>query len=155
MTRFPWILIAASLVLLPLAAFAGDAAGLATAADEAGGHWWKGLLQGIWGGILASLAGYAKNRNTRSGQHEAFGIQYLVMTAIFGAVIGLASGIFKLNPTDLGTSAVASPVFAGLTILFEIVMKAIWRNAVVKVKEMMEDFKAGTANPTPPAPPPQ
>lgn len=151
-TRMFWATAAMGLMLvLPAAAMALD--GASVAGGVTGGTWWQGLLQGIWGGILASFAGYAKNRDTRSGSHQEFGIQYLVQTCIFGAILGLVAGIFKINPSDFGTSAVASPIFAGLTMIFEVAVKAVWRNAVVKTRELMEDFKAGSANPTPPAPP--
>lgn len=152
MKRFPWLFVAAFTLLLPVAVMATTDSGPIPLAEE-GGHWWKGILQGIWGGLLASLAGYAKNRNTRSGEHEGFGIQYLVQTCIFGAILGLLSGIFKLNPTDIEKSAWASPVFAGLTLLFEVLSKAIWRNSIVRIREMLADFKTGSGNPTLPAPP--
>ena len=148
-TRIPWAMAVAFVFIMTATALAADG----TAGTATGGNWWQGLLQGVWGGILASFAGYAKNRDTRSGSHQEFGIQYLVQTCIFGAILGLIAGIFKVNPSDFATSAVASPVFAGLTMVFEMVMKAIWRNAIVKTRELIEDFKAGSGNPTPPVPP--
>lgn len=142
------------LVAIFVLAFAGIAlaqAAPATAASATDGHWWKGILQGILGGILASLVGYAKNKDTRTGEHQEFGVKYLIQTCIFGAILGLVAGIMKKNPTDMLTSFETSPIFAGLTMAFEAGMKALWRNGVVHVRAMIQDAKTG--NPTPPAPP--
>ena len=134
-------------------AFAAQAAAAPAAAAAGDGHWWKGILQGVLGGLMASAIGYAKNKDTRSGEHEDFGVRYLIQTCIFGAIVGLIAGLLKKNPTDMFTSFQASPLFAGATMVFENVMKAIWRNGSVHLREMITDFKGGGANPTPPAPP--
>jgi hypothetical protein len=154
MRKLNWAFVLAALLLFSGVAFAAQTAVAPAAAAAAdGGHWWKGILQGVLGGLLASVAGYFKNRDTKTGDHQQFELQYMVQTCIFGALLGLIAGLFKKNPTDFLNSAQASPLFAGGTMIFEAIMKAIWRNGVVKVRELIDDFKGGAANPTPLAPP--
>lgn len=136
--------------------FAVQADSGATSGTKGQGHWWKGILQGILGGVVASLIGWAKNKNTRTGEQEKFGFEYLLQTCFFGAIVGLVAGFLKKNPADLVGSLEATPLFGALTFLVEALFKAIWRHGVVKVRSLIEDFKAGSGggNPTPPAPSP-
>jgi hypothetical protein len=117
------------------------------------GSLWKGILNGAIAGVMAAVLGWVKNRNTKTGEMERFEIKFLVPTALVGVLVGVGAALMKKTPADLLTALETSPIFGALVFAVEAGLKAIWRNTVPMVRDMISDVKAGAGNPTPPAPP--
>jgi hypothetical protein len=115
---------------------------------------WKGLLQGAIWGVMAAFGGWMKNRDTKTGDMQKLEFRYIFQTAIVGVLVGVVAGLLKKSPTDLIDAAATSPIGAAIVFAVEAGLKAVWRNSVPVVKDMLGDLKAGAGNPTPPAPPP-
>ena len=153
---------AAAVMLLSMPALAlaqapatQPAAEAATISFKSDGSVWKGILNGAIAGVMAALLGWIKNRNTQTGEMQRFEIKYLVPTALVGVIVGIVSALLKMTPADLVTTLETSPVFAAVVLAAEAGLKAVWRNTVPMVRDMIGDVKAGAGNPTPPAPPQQ
>lgn len=125
----------------------------ATLSFKSDGSVWKGVLNGAIAGVMAALLGWIKNRNTQTGEMQRFEIKFLVPTALVGVVVGIVAALLKMTPADLVTSIETSPVFTAVVFAAEAGLKAVWRNTVPMVRDMIGDVKAGAGNPTPPAPP--
>lgn len=136
-----------------LAQAAGSAASAAPAAGLNDGSLWKGILNGLLAGAMAAVAGWMKNRNTATGEQQRFDIKYMIPTVIVGAIVGAVAAWTKKAPSDFVTSLEASPLFAAVTVGAEYLFKIVWRHGVLHLRDMLADLKAGTQNPTPPAPP--
>jgi len=150
----PWVLVAALVLLSPPALWA---AALSAPEGAAGGlsdgSVWKGLLNGLLAGAMASVAGWLKNRNTATGDQQKFDIKYLIPTVIVGAIVGAVAALFKKAPSDFVTSIEMSPLYAAITLGAEYLFKIVWRHGVLQLRDMLADLKSGAKNPTPPAPP--
>jgi hypothetical protein len=155
MKIFAWMALVALAFLFAadIAAAQAAPAPAAAAAPSTGESMWKGLLQGAIWGVMAAFAGWMKNRDTKSGQMEKLEFRYVFQTAIVGVLVGVVAGFLKKSPTDLIDAASTSPLGAAVVFAVEAGLKAIWRNSVPVVRDMLGDLK--NANPTPPAPPPQ
>jgi hypothetical protein len=151
----PWVLAAALVVAAPtlLWAACGAPDQAAPAAGLNDGSLWKGILNGLLAGAMASVAGWLKNRNTATGEQQRFDIKYLIPTVIVGALVGAVAAWFKKAPSDFVTSIEASPLFTAITLGAEYLFKIVWRHGVLHLRDMLSDLKAGAANPTPPGAP--
>jgi energy-converting hydrogenase Eha subunit B len=141
--------------LVSIAIFAADAVAgtvVAVVAQE----WWKGLLGGIAGGVMAAVLGWFKNKDAQTGSQEAFGTQYMWQTMLVGALVGVASYFMKMSPTDVISWLEASPFYAGITVVVEMVLKAIFRHSAPLLRDILKIILGGSLpNPTvPPATPP-
>lgn len=150
---------AAIFVMMGTYAFAVQVAAPASAAPATGslsdGSIWKGLLNGLLAGVIASVAGWLKNKDARTGAHESFDIKFVIPTAMIGAAVGVIASLMKKSPGDFVTSIENSPLYAAITLGVEYVMKIVWRHSVFHLKDVLGDIKTGAGNPTPPAPPTQ
>lgn len=141
---------AAFFLMFATVAFAADGSVVATTGD---GSVWKGILNGCLAGAMAAVAGWLKNRNTSTGEQQRFEIKYMVPTVIVGALVGIVAALMKKTPASFEASLEASPIFAAITLGADYLLKIVWRNGVLHLRDMLADFKSGTGNP-PPAPPP-
>jgi hypothetical protein len=150
----PWLLAALLVFAAPAALWAAALSpDQAPAAGLNDGSLWKGILNGLLAGAMASVAGWLKNRNTTTGEQQRFEIKYLVPTVIVGAIVGACAAWAKKAPSDFVTSLEASPLFTAITLGAEYVLKIVWRHGVLQLRDMLADFKAGAGNPTPPGAP--
>ncbi len=128
------------LLLAPVALFAHGTSGSAAGAPE-DGVWWKGLIQGVLGGILASLIGWAKNKSAQTGVQAAVDSQKLIQTCVFGALVGLAAWSLGKSPSDMIGSLESVPVLAAFVFISEAVAKAFWRHGASKARCLIADVK--------------
>ena len=113
----------------------------------------KGILNGIFGGALAVFLGWAKNKNTATGNQEKFDIKYAWPTLIIGAIIGIIAHFMGLTPEGLVSSVESSPIFTAVIVGAEMLWKVIFRQTAPMVREALDAIKNAGRNPTPPAPP--
>lgn len=152
MRQVNWFLVGTLVLLGGAIAMAADAVtGGGTTAAAPVQEWWKGLLGGIGGGILAAMLGWWKNKDAQTGAHEAFDTKYLWPTMLVGALVGIAAWLLKMSSTDVLSWLESSPFYAGITVIAEMVLKAIFRHTMPLLKDILAILKGGmTPNPTVP-----
>lgn len=155
MVRFAFIAVKAFMMVLAMAAFAFAAQGVAP--DVAGqvtvavgdAPWWKGILNGFLGGLVAVFYGYAKNRDPKTGEMEGFDIKYAFPTMIVGGIVGVIATLMKATPQDFATSLATSPIYGAVVFSAEAVCKAVFRHSVPWIRDAIDKLKAAPKeNPT-------
>lgn len=148
-------IVVAVMFLLAGVVFAADAVAGGAVAPVAQA-WWKGLLGGVAGGVMAAFLGWFKNKDPQTGTQEPMETRWLWPTMLVGALVGVASYFMNMSPTDVITWLEASPFYAGITVVVEMLLKAVFRHTAPLLRDILKIILGGgLPNPTvPPATPP-
>lgn len=136
-----------SMVVMTGIAMAAQAA--AAPAAPAGTSTLTSVLLAALNGAVIGLVGWLAQKKQDDGSHETFDPVQLVMTIIVGAAIGAIAAWRKKSFGDVETWIENS----GYVAVAELALKAVWRNASVKLSDVIGSLKQGAANP-PQAPSP-
>ncbi len=155
MQRARWTCAALLVLLVAGTAFAVDQAVAAATGQSSGDSLplGKRLLNGVLGGIIAALIGWAKNRDLSSGSQEKFEFKYGLMTVIVGAVAGLIAGFLGKSLPDFFSSYESLPIYGLAVTGVEMLWKAIFRQSTFVIKDALGMVKTGSENPPPPPSP--
>lgn len=86
-------------------------------------EFWKVVGTGVLSGLFASVVGYLKNKPIGSWDW-----QYASTSLVIGALIGGVAGYKGIQFADAQTWLESLPVWAGLTTLVDMGVKALWRH---------------------------
>jgi hypothetical protein len=120
------------------------------AVAEATGGIGKAILAGVVGGILASIAGWLKNR--QNDKQEPFDLKYMISTVLVGAIAGAVAGWQGLaTPGDAIAFLEQTPYYGAAVMAIEVVWKAIFRQVAPRIRDAIAAVKAGSGT-NPPKP---
>lgn len=101
----------------------------------------KNIIAGAVGGAVAAFVGWAKNRDIATDKQEEFDFKYLIQTVFIGAVLGALS-VFDGIKMDSAQGVVTQTGACASGVVFgEMILKAIWRQGVPRIKDLVAHFK--------------
>jgi hypothetical protein len=138
-------------VLMMVCCAAACAADAVAGAPVAGCDWAK-IGWGALGGFIASLMGWAKNRDAQTDAQEPFGGKYLVSTMAVGVLIGaIGAWAGKGSFIDSLNWAQSSAFWAAATMAAEVGLKVIFRQSAPRIMDIINTLKgagSGAADPS-------
>lgn len=101
----------------------------------------RNVVSGAVGGAIGAFVGWAKNRKIETDQQEQFDFKYLIQTTFIGAALGALSVVEGIKIEDTKSAIQQTGVCASVVVFGEMVLKAIWRQGVPRVKDLLGAFK--------------
>lgn len=114
---------------------------------------WKRVLLGAIGGLIAALIGWAKNRDTKTNTQEPISWKYLGITIAIGVLIGAIAGALGKSIPEFFSKYESLPVWGFAMMGVEALLKVVLRQSI-GVAMFVGLVKTGSENPPPPKPPP-
>jgi hypothetical protein len=106
----------------------------------------KGIVNGAIAGAVASILGWLKNRDMKTGEQERFDVKYLAMTVGVGVVVGAIAG-WQNKDLSTFTAWLATTPYV---IAAEVVIKAIFRQGVPPLRDLIDNIRGGGGASKPP-----
>lgn len=106
----------------------------------------KRLLNGVLGGVIAALIGWAKNRDTKTNTQEAFSFKYFSITVAIGAVVGAIAGALGKTLPDFFNQYESLPIWGMAMMGAEAMLKTVFRQSV-GLAQFIGIVKKGSENP--------
>lgn len=143
-----WIIMGVMLLGMCGILLAADGAQAAPAAEPL----WKKILMGAVAGLIASLIGWAKNRDDKTNAQEPFSWKYMGITIVIGIIVGAIAGALGKNIPDFFSKYESLPVWGVAMMGIEALLKAIFRQSI-GISKFLGIVKTGSVNPPAPEPP--
>jgi len=113
---------------------------------------WKKILMGAIGGVIASLIGWAKNRDDKTNTQEPLSLKFMAITVAVGVVVGAITGAMGKTIPDFFSKYESLPVWGLIMMGVEAALKAIFRQSIGMAK-IFGIVKSGSENPPGGGPP--
>lgn len=114
---------------------------------------WKRVAFGALGGLMASLIGWAKNRDDKTNKQEPFSWKFFGLTVLIGVIIGAIAGALGKSIPAFFSQYESLPVWGFAMMGVEALLKVILRQSV-GVAKILGIIKSGSDDPPPPPPGP-
>lgn len=107
---------------------------------------------GAIGGVIASLIGWAKNRDDKTNTQEPLSLKFMAITVAVGVVVGAITGAMGKTIPDFFSKYESLPVWGLIMMGVEAALKAIFRQSIGMAK-IFGIIKTGSENPPGGGPP--